>query len=165
MITYLSNVITKLNAGWTYLFFPTTDIYRMPLPELITLVRKTLQDLNRSAIRQENAWLADALFKAQSKPSPPPIRTSIAEHSWNANTIKATSANSFKSDYEIMYRIRKPPVNNPSKSPKIPSFTSTGGKSREAWKAQLEEGLALLTKHAVPGGKKTEVDKESPAEK
>ncbi|KAF8960947.1 hypothetical protein BDZ97DRAFT_1760400 [Flammula alnicola] len=49
--------------GWTYIFYPSSEIYRMPLVEIIRLVRKTLENLNSAALQMENKWLAEALLR------------------------------------------------------------------------------------------------------
>ena len=69
--------------GWTYIFYPTIEVYRMPYPTLITLLRQCIANLNSKATALEKGWLAKSLLepptedfplaKAPSpKPKPPP---------------------------------------------------------------------------------------------
>jgi hypothetical protein len=41
---------------WTYLFFPTLAVYRMPYPELVTQLRKALNSLYEKGTLLEQGW-------------------------------------------------------------------------------------------------------------
>jgi hypothetical protein len=43
-------------AGWTYVFFPKLEIYRMPYPKLVRLMRQALSYLKVAAEVLEKSW-------------------------------------------------------------------------------------------------------------
>ena len=48
--------------GWSYIFYPTTEIYNMPYPKLVTLLRQCLKSLYKTASELERRWLKEALL-------------------------------------------------------------------------------------------------------
>ncbi|TFK32088.1 hypothetical protein BDQ12DRAFT_693016 [Crucibulum laeve] len=47
--------------GWTYIFFPTLAIYRMPYPELVMVLRRGLKKLWGRGVELEQEWAKTAL--------------------------------------------------------------------------------------------------------
>ena len=45
---------------WTYVFIPTMSIYRMPYPEMVSLLRKALENIYTRAKVVEAKWVSDA---------------------------------------------------------------------------------------------------------
>ncbi|KAG6819903.1 hypothetical protein H0H93_007540 [Arthromyces matolae] len=60
------------SLGWTYVFFPTLHIYRMPYNEMIPLLRNSLRKLYDLSQAMEKEWALNALQpqKVLTKPSP-----------------------------------------------------------------------------------------------
>ena len=51
--------------GWSYIFAPTVEVYRMPYSKLIPILRQALTTLKDQAIEMENKWLALSLLREQ----------------------------------------------------------------------------------------------------
>ena len=49
------------HLGWSYIFYPTIEVYNMSYPKLVTLLRQGLQSLYSSAAKLERQWLKEAL--------------------------------------------------------------------------------------------------------
>lgn len=43
--------------GWSYVFFPTTEVYRMPYPDLVSCIRDALRFVYTRAHAMEQGWL------------------------------------------------------------------------------------------------------------
>ena len=71
-MVYRCNDSTNLKChsthlGWSYIFYPTTEIYNMSYPKLVTLLRQGLKSLYNNASELERRWLKEALL---SEPRP-----------------------------------------------------------------------------------------------
>ncbi|KJA23853.1 hypothetical protein HYPSUDRAFT_65970 [Hypholoma sublateritium FD-334 SS-4] len=138
--------------GWMYVFYPTTDIYRMPLPELITVVRECLTQMNEKAIKMENTWLAESLLndrvqiqpihKRLSEPVPTTaaarITAMLAGNTPHCDPIKNTDDTT--ETRNVSFAKSQPRVS----TTKSLSVSPTGEKSHKAWQSELKAGLALL---------------------
>ncbi|KAG5731991.1 60S ribosomal protein L18-B [Termitomyces sp. T112] len=49
-----------LSPGWTYIFFPTLEIYRMPYHDMIPLLRKSLRQIYDLSQEFEKKWVSNA---------------------------------------------------------------------------------------------------------
>ncbi|KAJ7130396.1 hypothetical protein C8R44DRAFT_65428 [Mycena epipterygia] len=54
--------------GWSYFLKPTLELYRMPLPELVSLIRPALRTLQENGAQLEAQWAAETI-----RPTPPPV--------------------------------------------------------------------------------------------
>lgn len=61
--------LLKLRSGWTYIFFPTIEIYRMPYHEMIPLLRDLLRRIYELSQDLERKWASRAT--TQRKVFPP----------------------------------------------------------------------------------------------
>ena len=43
--------------GWSYVFFPTIEVYRMPYPDLVNCIRDALRFVYTKASAMEQGWL------------------------------------------------------------------------------------------------------------
>ena len=43
--------------GWSYVFFPTIEVYRMPYPDLVNCIRDALRCVYTKAFAMEQGWL------------------------------------------------------------------------------------------------------------
>ena len=50
-----------VHLGWSYIFNPTLDIYRMPYPDLIRILRTALRRIWERGMIMEERWAAKAL--------------------------------------------------------------------------------------------------------
>ena len=50
--------LISTNVGWSYIFFPTIHVYRMPYHELIPQLRIALQRLYQEGSEMEKRWAA-----------------------------------------------------------------------------------------------------------
>lgn len=144
------------------MFYPTTDVYRMPLPELITVVRECLRQMNDKAIMMENTWLAESLLNDRVKvqpirerfPEPVPTTTAaripsiLAGNAPRYDLIKNTDGITSSQDDSLAdSQLRASTTKSLSVSP-------TGGKSHKAWQTELKASLALLANRLPAKGEK-----------
>ncbi|KZP16986.1 hypothetical protein FIBSPDRAFT_793610 [Athelia psychrophila] len=59
-----------VSPDWLYTFQPTLSIYRMPYPELITLLRNALRMINTKTRALEAKWVAEATGQAYRSENP-----------------------------------------------------------------------------------------------
>ncbi|KAJ7734764.1 hypothetical protein DFH07DRAFT_119507 [Mycena maculata] len=60
--------------GWTYYVRGSLELYRMPYPELVSLLRPVLRDLWERGTAMEAKWADVSLGRSQSRQSPPAKR-------------------------------------------------------------------------------------------
>ncbi|KAG6896753.1 hypothetical protein C0992_006328 [Termitomyces sp. T32_za158] len=58
-----------LSPGWTYIFFPTLEIYRMPYHEMIPLLRTSLRRIYNSTQSFERKWASGAAIQEKVPPT------------------------------------------------------------------------------------------------
>ncbi|KAF8180432.1 hypothetical protein BJ912DRAFT_981294, partial [Pholiota molesta] len=132
--------------GWTYIFYPTTELYRMPLSDLISLVSNSLKTLNDAARKMENTWLAESLLYYRERP--PESRSTQAKEKTSAIDVHPTVQHT---DVDVAPASAKELLTSPTLVSKIKlprrrsvSVAATGAKNPKIWKKELETGLALL---------------------
>ncbi|KAF7985994.1 hypothetical protein HWV62_41310 [Athelia sp. TMB] len=64
-----------VSPDWIYTFLPTLAVYRMPYPELVTLLRAALDGINAKKRVLEAKWVADATGQRTPRPAAAPRRT------------------------------------------------------------------------------------------
>ena len=152
----------KVSLGWIYVFYPTTEVYKMPLSELITVVRECLELMNDKAFMMENAWLAESLLndRVRIRPirerfpdpvettTPTRIATQFAGNASRYDPIKNTNGSADIRDISpAESQLRTSAIKSSSRSP-------TGQKSHETWRRELMAGLALLANPLPAKGEK-----------
>jgi len=173
-----------LPAGWTYIFYPTIEVYSMPYHQLIPKLRHLLESLNLQAIRLENSWMASSLLseRALSPISPESNqtqgRTNFQNDRPGMNKGQSTKDREspdwsqgvmagHDSTFDNQFSYRQPaldaavhtdPITNPYKP--APKPTATAAKPRDTWKAELTAGMALLAQQQ----RKDILSKQAPSE-
>ena len=153
-------IITHL--GWSYIFFPTTEIYNMPYPKLVTLLRQGLKSLYRTASELERRWLKEALlpqpfsrFKYQHQYQQTyPSRTNkdirenpttkpVVEPSTHEHRVEMSDPGSSSpgSAYGV---VEKPQKSSPNRD--IRRVENPTAVKPELWETQLLSGLAIMQK-------------------
>ena len=136
--------------GWSYIFYPTTDIYNMSYPKLVTLLRQGLRSLYKSAVKLERQWLIEALLTQPlshikrhhrdpsrknkdtlDKPTKPAIEPLTQGHH-----IKTEA--SPDSTYNV---VEEPHKSDPKRVRQIKSPTAV---KPELWETQLRSGLTIM---------------------
>ncbi|KAF8166260.1 hypothetical protein BJ912DRAFT_1002836, partial [Pholiota molesta] len=117
------------SAGWTYIFYPTTELYRMPLSDLISLVSNSLKTLNDAARKMENTWLAESLLYYRERPPESLQHTGVG--------VAPASEKELLTSPTLVSKIKLP-------RRRSVSVAATGAKNPKIWKKELETGLALL---------------------
>lgn len=120
--------------GWSYIFAPTVEVYRMPYSKLIPMLRQALTTLKDQAIEIENKWLALSLLREQ--------RMAL-----KARTFVSQSPQQVANKKEVVPN--PTPVSQPSSMATPPDAqhqTSTNNKpfTNVAWKSNLETEMRLL---------------------
>ncbi|KAG6809747.1 hypothetical protein H0H92_014882 [Tricholoma furcatifolium] len=59
-----------IHPGWTYIFFPTLEIYRMPYNEMIPLLRQFLRKIYQDSHNLERTWAYGATIPQKVHPAP-----------------------------------------------------------------------------------------------
>ena len=147
----MPNITT--NLGWSYIFYPTTEVYNMPYPKLVTLLRQGLQTLYNSATKLEQQWLKDALLtqplprlkhqqtdpRRKNKNTREKPTKRAMEPSTHKHQVKM-AAPSLSSD-PAHDAVEKPQESGPKPAPQIKSSTAV---KPELWESQLLSGLAIM---------------------
>ncbi|KAF8797564.1 hypothetical protein BYT27DRAFT_7152515 [Phlegmacium glaucopus] len=135
--------------GWSYIFYPTTEVYNMPYPKLVILLRQGLQSLYKSAATLERQWLKEALLTQplprSKRQQTDPSRTNkgtpklAIEPSTNEHQVEAAALNpSPDSTYGV---VEKSQESDPKRVRRIKSPTAV---KPELWEVQLRSGLAIM---------------------
>ena len=154
MVSYqleMPRIITHL--GWSYIFFPTTEIYNMSYPNLVTLLRQGLKSLYKTAASLERRWLKEALLshplprlkyqqtdpsgktKKDIKPTKPAVNPSTHEHQVE---MSDSSSSPSSAAYGV---VEKPQKSDPNHVHREESPTAVKPK---LWETQLLSGLAIM---------------------
>lgn len=144
-----------IHLGWSYIFYPTTQVYNMPYPILVTLLRQGLQSLYKSATKLERQWFKEASL---TQPPPRPRRNQTDPSRTNNSTqVKLTKPAIKPSTHGQKYKTVEP-------RPSPDSVYGGGEKPQEAglknvcrcqiksptavkpelWETQLRLGLATM---------------------
>ncbi|KAG6909317.1 hypothetical protein DXG01_001116 [Tephrocybe rancida] len=59
-----------ISRGWTYIFFPTLEIYRMPYHDMIPFLRKSLREIYDQSQNLERTWVSSSLAPSSRKAAP-----------------------------------------------------------------------------------------------
>jgi hypothetical protein len=160
-----------LPAGWTYIFYPTIEVYSMPYHQLIPKLRQLLESLNSQAIRLENSWMASSLLSERGvSPVNPESKQIRGRTNFQTDRPGMNKGQSIKNpespdwsqralagrdstpDNQFSHRQptadaavqipRADPITKPYKP--APKPTATAAKPHDTWKAELLAGMALL---------------------
>lgn len=136
--------------GWSYIFYPTTEVYNMSYPKLVTLLRQGLQSLYQSAAKLERQWFKEALRtqplphskRHQSHPSrtnkdiranPPKPAIEPSAHEQQVETTETSHSP------DSAYGIAEKPQKSGPKRVCSPTAVNPG-----LWETQLRSGLAIM---------------------
>jgi len=92
--------------GWSYVFFPTTEVYRMPYPDLVNCIRDALRFVYTKASAMEQGWLKAEERKLNFK-NTLPLSSSKPGSSSRAPTAPRKSPKSENAE------VKKPGKSNP----------------------------------------------------
>jgi hypothetical protein len=181
-----------LPAGWTYIFYPTIEVYSMPYHQLIPKLRQLLESLNSQAVRLENSWMASSLLSERGKSSVNPESQQIRGQTNIQNgrpgmnkgqTIKDRESPDWSqrdmagrgstSDNQFLHR--RPPLDAAVQIPDAdaittpykpaPKPTATAAKPHDTWKAELMTGMALLAQQQYKDVPPKKAPSERPLER
>ena len=141
------------HLGWSYIFYPTTEIYNMPYPKLVTLLRQGLKFLYKTATELERRWLKEALRpqplprlkyeqtdpsrtnkNTREKPTKPAVEPSTHEHQVEMSSPSSSPG----SAYGV---VEKPQKSGPNRVHRVENPTAV---KPELWESQLLSGLAIM---------------------
>ncbi|CAA7266251.1 unnamed protein product [Cyclocybe aegerita] len=141
--------------GWSYVWFPTMEVYRMPYSELIPRLRQKLTFLNKRANELEKSWFINALrndgrpsrslSRINGKYTVPPPQTSSGQgpqqpQGSNVEGQPPQPPELLKEPVKPKLPVSKPQPIQPATAPKKVVTTFDNNK----WKKELMDGLALL---------------------
>jgi len=132
------------SAGWSYIFSPTTHVYRMPYVKLIPLLRHTLTNLNRRALTLENQWLATSLLWEARNPQRPTFDKDTSKAVPGAYIQGKAESGTGRQLHPICFTTTKSPKSlHPPKPATAPrKLESTFDNA--AWRRDLSAGMELL---------------------
>ena len=149
------------HLGWSYIFFPTTEIYNMPYPELVTLLRQGLKSLYKAATNLERQWLKEALLpqslprlkyqqtppsrankNTRKKPTKPVVEPSTDEHQVEMSDPNSSPGSAYD-DVEKSHKSVDPSASTQPAPPNA-SLSEFMPVKRELWESQLLSGLAIM---------------------
>ncbi|KAF8065025.1 hypothetical protein FPV67DRAFT_1671316 [Lyophyllum atratum] len=110
---------TWISPGWTYICFPTLELYRMPYHDLIPLLRKALRQIWNQSQKMESGW--------------------------KARMIEAPLKNAADKEASLKSALRKTKAGSQSKYQRLPASTrqlSTGSFMSVRGKATLVEATS-----------------------
>ncbi|KAJ3502725.1 hypothetical protein NLJ89_g8753 [Agrocybe chaxingu] len=141
--------------GWSYIWFPTMEVYRMPYSQLIPRLRQMLIFLKQRANELEKSWFINALrndgrpnhFQSRTNgkyPVPPPQTNSRHDPQQPQGSNVEEQQPRLPERLEVPVKpklpVSKPKAIQPATAPKKVVTTFNNDK----WKKELMDGLALL---------------------
>ena len=96
-------------VGWSYVFFPTIEVYRMPYPDLVNCIRDALRFVYTKASALEQGWLKaeERKFNFKNTSSSTPSKPGP---SFRAPTVPRTSPQTENAE------VKKPGKSNPTEA-------------------------------------------------
>ncbi|KAG6885128.1 hypothetical protein C0993_005706 [Termitomyces sp. T159_Od127] len=150
-----------VSPGWTYIFFPTLEIYRMPYHEMIPLLRQSLRRIYDLSQDFERKWASSATFQRKVPPSQYSYSTRTPAQAGHFVPRKPfQSRNPTQMTYRAYSTVRRPAAHPDFESAKGSFETRSSSKRKCDDFKTLKESRPKKTKSSQSRGSK-KVDKTS----